>query len=114
MARIAYLYPNGAIRAETVDHYLDSLEALFDLAGAAGVEVLVIKPPVPKTFRDSLPGEAAFDAALRERLTSRGIVLHDLSKAIEDTAFYFDTDHLNVDGVDAFYRDHMLALIAPK
>ncbi|SHL57697.1 hypothetical protein SAMN05444414_12062 [Roseovarius marisflavi] len=113
-ARIAYLYPKGTPEAKTVEHYLDSLDGLFDLADAAGVEVLALKLPVPKTFRDSLPGEAAFDAVLRGRLTSRGIVLHDLSEAIVDTAFYFDTDHLNADGVGALYRDHLLALIAPK
>lgn len=113
-ARIAYLYPKGAPEAKTVERYLDNLEGLFDLADAADVEVLAIKLPMPKTFRDSLPAEPAFDAALRRRLTSRGIVLHDLSEAIVDPAFYFDTDHLNADGVEALYRDHLRTLIAPE
>ena len=113
-ARMAYLYPDGAPKAETVDRYLDTLEGIFDLADAAGVEFMVVKLPVPKVFRDSLPKEDAFDANLRARLTASGIPFHDLSAAIEDPSNYFDTDHLNRAGVETLYHDHLLALIAPE
>ena len=113
-ARIAYLYPDGAPPLDTFEHHLDTLGTVFDLASAADVEVTVVKLPVPETFRNSLPNEAAFNAALRARLAARGVAFHDLSGVMDDPAFYFDTDHLNTEGVDALYRDHLIPLIAPK
>ncbi|MDQ2088923.1 hypothetical protein [Marimonas arenosa] len=113
-ARISYLYPEGALRADIVEYYLDTLDRLFDLAIAEGVKVMVIKLPVPNAFLDALPDEAGFDASLRARLNSRGIPLHDLSQVLRDPALYFDTDHLNRDGVETLYRDHLRDLIAPE
>lgn len=108
---MAYLYPDGAPDAEKVHRYLGVLEDIVHLAAEAGVEVVIVKPPVPQVFRDSLPGEAAFDAALRDRLEHLGIEFHDWSAAIPAPEFYFDTDHLNRAGVDALYRDHLLGLL---
>ncbi|MDX1779871.1 MAG: hypothetical protein R3256_01000 [Thalassovita sp.] len=113
-ARISYLYPDGAPDPATVAHYLGMLEALFDSAGAAGVEIAVVKLPVPENFRKALPGEAGFDRMLAERLASRGIPFHDLSAVIDDPTLYFDTDHLNRQGVDRLYTDHLLGLLAQE
>jgi len=113
-ARISYLYPSGAPETQVVERYLDTLDGLFDLADAAGIDVMVVKLPVPEVFRDSLPNEEAFDAAMRRRTTLRGIPFHDLSEVIGDPAFFFDTDHLNRNGVEALYRDHLRALLTPE
>lgn len=112
-ARISYLYPDGAPDRATVEHYLDILEGLFDSAEAAGVGIVVLKLPLPEAFRKALPGEDDFDRLLGERLASRGIPFHDLSETIDDPSLYFDTDHLNRQGVDVLYRDHLLGVLAP-
>jgi hypothetical protein len=113
-SRISYLYPTGAPATATVDRYLDILGELFDRAAAAGVDVMVIKPPLTDAFYQALPNEAAFDSRLEERLVSRGIPYHDLSEKIGNPEFYFDTDHLNRQGIDALYRDHLRALLSPE
>lgn len=110
-ARIAYLYPDGAAEAGTLERYLDILEALFGRAEAAGVGVQVVKMPVPDAFRKKLPGEEAFDEALRTRLRARRIEFEDLSGEIGDPDFYFDTDHLNRNGVAELYINHILPMI---
>lgn len=113
-ARIAYLYPDGAPEAGTVERYLDTLEALFDRADAAGVGVTVVKLPLPDAFRNNLPREGAFDAALGARLTARGIPLEDLSAEIGDPEYYFDTDHLNRSGVAELYSNHLMPMIGAE
>lgn len=113
-ARMAYLYPHGVQDIEMMKHYLDTLDGLFDVAKTAGIDVVVVKLPIPDDFRASLPAENAFDAVLRDRLASRGVAFHDLSQEIGNPSFYFDTDHLNANGVDALYRDHLLALLSAK
>lgn len=110
-ARIGYLYPEGAAKADPA-RYLDALEAMFARARAEDLSVTVVKLPVPDAFREALPGEAEFDAALAARLAPLGIPLHDLSAALADPRLYFDTDHLNRDGVELLYERHLGAILA--
>ena len=109
--RISYLYPEPA-DPDTVTGYLDTLLSLFDEAHAAGMDVVVVKLPLPEAFRDALPDEAAFDARLRAGLDPRGIRYLDLSAELSDTRYYFDTDHLNRSGVDALYTGYLRDLLA--
>lgn len=111
-ARIDYLYPDGAPLAEDLGRYLGMLDDMIARAATAGIEVLVIKPPLPEAFGDSLPEEATFDAALRARLARRGVEFLDLSAAIPGAENYFDTDHLNRAGVDTLYRDYLRPRLA--
>lgn len=108
--RIGYLYPEPTDPALR-DRYLDILAALFDEAQAEGMEVMAVKLPLPDAFRNALPDEAGFDAALRARLDPRGIPYHDLSAALADPGYFFDTDHLNRDGVEALYDRHLAPLL---
>ncbi|MCK4711803.1 MAG: hypothetical protein KAT26_02865 [Marinosulfonomonas sp.] len=109
--RIDYLYPDRSTPDESA-RYLDLLAKLFKEAEAAGVQVTVVKLPVPESFRKALPDEAGFDKALRARLAPLGIPLHDMSAVLDDPALYFDTDHLNRAGVGRLYRDHLLKLLS--
>lgn len=108
--RIDYLYPEPP-QEETIARYLDILAGMFDMAQAAGLEVLVVKLPLPDTFRKALPNENAFDDALRERLEPRAIPYHDLSHALSDPAYFFDTDHLNRAGVTALYERRLREIL---
>lgn len=110
-ARIDYLYPEP-VDDTKLDRYLDTLEGMIARARVAGMEVAIVRPPVPEAFRESLPGEAAFDAKLRARLSGLDVPLHDLSATLDDPALYFDTDHLNRDGVELLYELHLKSILA--
>jgi len=110
-SRIGYLYPEPP-HADDTARYLDILDALFDMAQAADIEIVVVKLPMPDAFRTALPDEAAFDQALRARLAPRGIVFHDLSADVSDPGYFFDTDHLNRSGVDALYSNFLHEILA--
>ncbi len=110
-ARIDYLYPDPPSAAET-DRYLAVLEEMLATARAAGLDVTVVKLPIPAAFRAALPDEDVFDAALRARLAVLDVPLHDLSAALDDPGLYFDTDHLNRAGVDLLYRQFLRPVLA--
>ena len=109
--RIAYLYPAPEPDPAVFARYRAAFAALIAAARHAGVRVVVIKMPVPARFHNLLPGEAAFDAAMAELLEGQGVALHDLSLAMDEPRFYFDTDHLNRAGVTAFLADHLRPIL---
>ncbi|MHA7827558.1 MAG: hypothetical protein ACX93P_08355 [Roseovarius sp.] len=111
--RIDYLYPESANEAARA-RYLDILIALFEESQAAGVQVVAVKLPLPDAFREALPDEAAFDAALRARLDPLDIPFHDLSHELSDPDNFFDTDHLNRRGVDALYTGYLKDLLVAR
>ncbi|MHB1102864.1 MAG: hypothetical protein ACYC0C_08840 [Devosia sp.] len=100
--RIAYLYPAESDDLDTLQRYLGELDELIGLAEANGAKVTLIKMPVPPRFYGKLPGEAEFDAALWARLEARGLRFEDYSLLLEESRFYFDSDHLGEAGVAAF------------
>jgi len=107
-----YLYPK-VIDPQLVKRYLDEFAALVDEAQARGMRVVVIKPPIPDRVHKELPDEASFDAALSPLLAARSVELHDLSHEGNDPKFFYDTDHLNRDGVLNFFSQHLGPLLVP-
>jgi hypothetical protein len=99
--RIAYLYPDQA-PPEELARYLGELSALVEEAQRAGMNVVAIKMPLPAGYRGQLPGEAAFDAAAGAALAARGVTLRDFSGSLDEPRCYFDTDHLNREGLTRF------------
>lgn len=108
--RIAYLYPDGT-PAAALERYLGELDDLVAVAEGAGARVVVVKLPLPDLLRGKLPGEAAFDARLAAVLARRGVPLHDFSASLGDPRFFFDSDHLNRAGVDAFFTRDLKPLL---
>jgi hypothetical protein len=108
--RIAYLYPDGA-SATGLARYLAAFDALLGIAQQSGLEVLVIKTPLPAPFRAQLPGEPAFDEAVTGLLARRGVEFHDFSTAMPEPRFYFDTDHLNRVGAEEFLTRYLKSCI---
>jgi hypothetical protein len=111
--RIAYLYPSagdGAVRG-TLARYLAQFEALVTDARAQGMRVILLRPPLPPRTRALIPGEEDFDAALQAVAGRTAAELHDLSETVDDTAMYFDTDHLNRAGVTHFYERHLAGIL---
>lgn len=108
--RVAYLYPPEISDSEFA-RYLGEFESLIDMVEQHDGRFIVVKPPTPARYRDELPAEDAFDAAIRELLERRGAAYHDFSRSLPDDANYYDTDHLNATGVAAFINAHFAALL---
>jgi hypothetical protein len=109
--RIEYLYPDS-LSPQTLARYLRELARLADTARGAGVNVVVIKMPVPSAYHGRLPSEDAFDAALARTLVPRGIAVRDFSVSIPEARFYFDTDHLNREGLSRFVEHDLKAILS--
>jgi len=99
--RVAYLYP-AEIPQDVFARYLDAFEGLIDMVEAQGAVFVVVKPPTPPRYREAVPNEAEFDAAVTTLLERRGVAYYDLSGTLPEDANYYDTDHLNATGVTAF------------
>jgi hypothetical protein len=112
-SRIAYLYPQPPDPA-ALARYLDAFKALIVLARQHDVRVVAIKMPVPSQFLERLPDEAAFDAAMAQLLASQQVEIHDLSRALDEPRFYFDTDHLNRAGLTELFNRHLKAVLEQK
>lgn len=109
--RIAYLYPDGT--AATVrDRYLGELDALVAGAQAAGARVVVVKMPLPGAFASRLPAEDEFDRAIAASLGRRGVDYRNYSAALPDPRYFFDSDHLNRTGLEAFFERQLKPLLA--
>jgi hypothetical protein len=100
--RVDYLFPDK-IAPATLPRYLEALSSLIALARKEGVNVVVIKMPVPPQFYSQLPGEAGFDDALSRFLAARGVPFHDFSAKTSEPGLYFDTDHLSRAGLTEFF-----------
>jgi hypothetical protein len=108
--RIAYLYP-PEIDREVLARYLDALGLLIERAEATGADVTLVKPPTPPRYRDALPDEPAFDEAIALLVEARDVAYHDLSQSIPEDEYYYDTDHLNRDGVSRFVEQDFLDIL---
>lgn len=99
--RIAYLYP-ATLSDTEFQRYLGELDALADLALEHGARLLLVKPPTPPRYREALPDEPAFDAAITKFAEDHSLAYRDFSTLLPDDANYYDTDHMNPTGVTAF------------
>lgn len=109
-ARVGFLHPGAADPAMLVQGLAD-LEAIVRLARRKGAEVVILWPPLPEEFRAALPevpGLAAGIDGLSRRL---GVPVIDHSAAIPDPRRYFDTDHLNRDGVVSWLESGLAGVI---
>jgi hypothetical protein len=80
---------------------------MIELARQRGIQVTVIKLPVPPQFYAKLPDEPAFDARLTTLLASKGVQFADFSTVMDEPRFYFDSDHLNRQGVEVFVKTYL-------
>lgn len=108
--RVAYLYPDGTDSIRLA-RYMEELAKLVIEAQANGARVVVVRMPLPAAFRSKLPDEDAFDGALRAMLARREVPLLDFSASVSDPRLFFDTDHLNRDGLVAFFARDLRAVL---
>jgi hypothetical protein len=111
--RLAYLYPRE-IDAQIFENYLAQLQNMIRAAHRRGIELIVVKPPMPERIRRLLPGEPQFDAALKGVLDRDGVEFHDFSGVASDERFFQDSDHLNRAGVLEFFHAALAPLLIRK
>lgn len=99
--RVSYLYPPQIDQAE-LQRYENEFADLIDFIRSKGGDIIVIKPSTPARYRDALPNESIFDAQIGEVLRAEAVPYYDLSAAVVENQYFYDTDHLNRDGVRAF------------
>lgn len=110
--RMDYIFPDKTSPV-ALSRYLEEFSALIALARKEGVNLVVIKMPVPPRFYSQLPDEAGFDDALSRLLAGRGVLFHDFSAKTSEPSLYFDTDHLSRAGLTEFFmRDLKPVLIS--
>lgn len=110
--RMAYLYPDKTAAA-ALERYLAALSTIIATARRSGANVVIIKMPTPSQYRSQLPDEATFDSALSRLLAAEQVQSHDFSQSIDEPQFYFDSDHLNRDGLRKFYTRDLKPVLIP-
>ena len=108
--RIAYLYPD-ATAPDVIARYLRDFTSLIEIARQHNIRVIAVKLPTLALFHNQLPNEAAFDFVSTQVLIDHAVPLHDFSEALEDSRFYFDTDHLNRAGVTELFQRRLKPLL---
>jgi hypothetical protein len=108
--RMAFLYPESK-GAETTDKYLAQLDSLASALANRGVKLVAIKTPLPQRVLGKLSGEDEFNDKVRSVLGRHGFELHDFTTVANDDAFFYDTDHLNRDGVINFMDTYLGELL---
>lgn len=107
--RIDYLYPQGGVPEQ---RYLDDLAALVAMCQQAKARVVIVRPPLPSGFREKLPMEAEFARRIDQIATRQGVQLFDFSNLLPEPSYYFDTDHLNRSGVQAWLNGGLSAILS--
>lgn len=95
--RIAYLYPE-TIEDDVVDRYAAMFGDLARFARSRGIAFVVVKFPVPAYYAALLPREDELTRRILGAL-EEDVAVDDLTRIGNDDRFFFDTDHLNRDGV---------------
>lgn len=109
--RIGYLF-SVAEGAEAEARYLGELQAMITRVQADGARVTLLKVPTPPRYRDLLPDEPGFDARITALADATGADFVDHSALLPGDEFYYDTDHMNRAGVEAYAKDGLVALLA--
>lgn len=109
--RIAYLYPDTSDPA-VFERYLEEFRTLISVARRGGVQMVVIKMPVPAAFHAKLPDEAAFDETVSQLLAANDVPFADFSLSMDQPRLYFDTDHLNRTGLTEFFNRHLKEILS--
>ncbi len=104
--RVEYLYP-GSIDEATFARYLAVFRDMVRELKSRDIGLVVVRPPIPKRFRDMIPGEAQFDRRIEALLAEEGVPLYDFAAVGNEPRYFFDSDHLNRAGVLNFFEAHL-------
>ncbi|MQA92276.1 MAG: hypothetical protein GEU90_18955 [Gemmatimonas sp.] len=106
--RMEFLYPSEIdVGSLERNPYLAEFEELIQFVEDRGGRFIAIRPPIPERIYDVLPHEAEFDATMRTILSRNGAELYDFTSVNNEPELFYDSDHLNQDGVLSFYENHL-------
>ena len=117
--RVEYLYPKQ-LSEDVIAGYIGMFAELSSFLRARSVPLIVVKLPVPAYYAALLPREDELTRRLMSVLDG-DVPFYDLTRVGNDERFFFDTDHLNRDGVRnlldarlvAILREHLAPATAP-
>ena len=108
--RVQYMYPTRPDPA-TVQRYRDAFTDFARFLRERGIRLIVIRPPIPARFAGLIPGEAEFGTEIAEMARQQDIVFRDWSGAVAKDPLYYNSDHLNRDGVLQFAKAQLVQLL---
>lgn len=109
-ARIAFLYPetaDGSMRAR----YEEQFRLLVTDLTARGIPLVVVSPPLRRSFLEAVPGEAEFKERLRAQLDELGVPFFDFSTGDHADEHFLDPDHLNRTGALRFLEEDLAPML---
>lgn len=109
--RIGFLYPKQT-DPQALAHYLSEFESLVLDLKKRDIRLIVIKPPIPARVYAMLRNEEQFDKALKIIIERFQIDFHDLSLVANEEKYFFNTDHLNRNGVLNFFEVSLKEILA--
>jgi hypothetical protein len=109
--RIQYLYPQQAIDEAAFNRYVQQLADLIDSLKGRGIGFIAVKTPVPEQIYRLIPHEKEFDETMKALFVEKAVPFYDFSLTGNDQALFFDTDHLNREGVKAFMDNQLSAVL---
>lgn len=99
------------------DRYVSLFVEMIDSLKSRNIRVLACRPALPKMYLDNKPNENLFDGRMQALLAEKQVPFKDFSRVMPDYQWYFDTDHLNQNGVPLFFENHFKQFLienAPK
>ncbi len=103
--RIAYLFPKKMDEA-AFNRHLDDFKSLIGLLKAKNIQLIAMETPLPAEYYQMMPGAREFDQKMEEWLRSQGVPFYNFSLACNAESNFYDTDHLNRDGVLKFFDEY--------
>jgi len=104
--RLEYLYPKTA-EPGAYARYLAAFEDLVRSVRQNNMHMLVVKAPLPERIYRALPNEAQFDRDLKAILDRYGVEFYDYSLVDNEDKYFYNTDHLNREGVLNFFEHYL-------
>jgi hypothetical protein len=108
--RIQYLYAARPDPA-TVQRYRDAFTDFAGFLRERGIRLIVVRPPIPARIARLIPGEAEFGTEIADMARRLDIELRDFSGEVTKDSLYYNSDHLNRDGVLEFSATHLVPLL---
>lgn len=109
--RVEYLYP-ASIDEQTFNKYLATFRDLIRNLKSRDIQLIVIRPPIPKRFYDMIPNEAEFYRRIEDFLAGEQVRSYNFALVDNDEKYFFDSDHLNRNGVMNFFDRHLTQVLA--
>jgi len=107
LQRIKYLYPEGKVNEASFKKYLSKFIDFIDFLKGQGVNLIVLKTPIPTHIYKMIPQEKEFDEKIIEILQKKEVPFYDFSLVDNQKEYFYDTDHLNRTGVLNFFNSHL-------